>query len=153
MNKNIIFKRADSITYETVADEAILIDMTTGTYFSLNQVGSMFWQEINGQITLAKIAVDITAHFNAQANKLAAELAALAKSSGQPNALSLQTLAEMYDMEVETVAEFLKMVQDGGGETAVIIQQLTIEPKLVEDDLLELAQTMLTDNLIDQVAK
>ncbi len=153
MDKNSVFKRADNITYETVADEAILIDMTTGTYFSLNQVGSMFWQAINGQITLAKIAVDITAHFNAQANKLAAELAALAKLSGQPDASSLQTVAETYDMEAETVAEFLKMVEENGGETAVIVQQLTIEPKLVEDDLLELAQTMLADNLIEEVAK
>ncbi len=47
----------------------------------------------------------------------------------------------------------MKIVQDSGGETAVIVQQLTIEPKLVEDDLLELVQTMLIDNLIEEIAK
>ncbi len=60
--------------------------MTIGTYFPLNQVGSMFWNEVDGQISLGDIAATIVMYFNTKLSKFIVELVILAESSGQsPN--------------------------------------------------------------------
>lgn len=84
MNPNTVLTRSDDVTFQVVADEAILIRLDTGTYFSLNKVGTQFWQMLDGQQTIGQHAaavanqyqVDgamVTADFVELAAKLAAE--------------------------------------------------------------------------------
>ena len=84
MNPNTVLTRSDNVTFQVVADEAILIRLDTGTYFSLNKVGTQFWQMLDGQQTIGQHAaavanqyqVDgamVTADFVELASKLAAE--------------------------------------------------------------------------------
>ena len=59
MDKNSILQRAENVTFEVVADEAILIDINTGTYFSLNEVGTEFWEMLDGTQTIEQHAAVI----------------------------------------------------------------------------------------------
>lgn len=84
MNPSTILTRSTDVTFQVVADEAILIRLDTGTYFSLNKVGTQFWQMLDGRQTIAQHAVAVatqyqvdvamvTADFVELASKLAAE--------------------------------------------------------------------------------
>jgi hypothetical protein len=64
MNQNTILKKSDKATFQIVADEAILIHMDSGTYFSLNKVGTELWGMLDGQAELAEHAVTIAQKYN-----------------------------------------------------------------------------------------
>ena len=68
LNANSILTRGAHASYEVVADEAIIIDINTGTYFSLNKIGTEFWQMLDGKQTIVQHAVAI-------ANKYAVDAA------------------------------------------------------------------------------
>jgi hypothetical protein len=53
--------RAPDASYEVVANEAILIHLKTGVYYSLNEVGTAFWQLLDGARTVDDCARDIAA--------------------------------------------------------------------------------------------
>ena len=59
LNANSILTRGAHASYEVVADEAIIIDINTGTYFSLNKIGTEFWEMLNGQQTIGQHAAAI----------------------------------------------------------------------------------------------
>ncbi len=42
-------QRHPEATHETVGEEAIIILLSTNTYYSLNDTGTMFWQRLDGQ--------------------------------------------------------------------------------------------------------
>ncbi len=66
MDGNTILTRSENAAFEVVADEAILIRLDTGTYFSLNKVGTEFWEMLDGQQSISDHAAVI-------ANKYAVE--------------------------------------------------------------------------------
>mgnify|MGYP002713351295 CR=1 FL=1 len=82
MDKDSILKRAESVTFEVVADEtileAILIDITTGTYFSLNKVGTEFWQMLDGEQTIEQHAAVIAAKYEVEPSMVVDDLLELA---------------------------------------------------------------------------
>ena len=49
MDATAILLRSESATFEVVADEAILIHMESGSYFSLNKLGTEFWEMLDGE--------------------------------------------------------------------------------------------------------
>lgn len=67
MDANSRLQRRSDVTYQSVAGEAILIRMDTGTYFSLNKVGAEFWDMLDGQQTIAQHAAVIAAKYNVDA--------------------------------------------------------------------------------------
>lgn len=79
MDKNSILQRAENVTFEVVADEAILIDITTGTYFSLNEVGTEFWQMLDGEQTVAQHATAIASKYEVEPDMVVADLLELAE--------------------------------------------------------------------------
>ena len=54
-------RRAADATYEVVAGEAIVIHLKTGAYYSLNEVGTAFWQMLDGARTVDDCAREIGA--------------------------------------------------------------------------------------------
>lgn len=52
--------RADSshVVHETIDGETILIDLRTGTYYSLDEVGSELWQAIAGSAPLERVMTE-----------------------------------------------------------------------------------------------
>ena len=56
-------RRAD-VAFQVTDAEAILIRMDTGTYYSLNKIGTELWQRLDGQATLAQHADAIAEKYN-----------------------------------------------------------------------------------------
>ena len=54
-----IFERSVSATHQTVAGEAILVDINTGSYYTLNETGTWVWENLDGQRTIGSLAREL----------------------------------------------------------------------------------------------
>jgi hypothetical protein len=72
-------KRSDNVTFQNIAGEAILIRLSTGTYFSLNPVGTEFWEMLDGQQTIEQHAATIAAMYSVDALMVVSDLLELAE--------------------------------------------------------------------------
>ena len=79
MDAETILQRSDNTTFQTVADEAVLIHMDTGTYFSLNKVGTEFWEKLDAKKSIQKHAIDLAAQYEVEPEMVAADLLELAE--------------------------------------------------------------------------
>jgi hypothetical protein len=71
-------QRSPNATFQVVADEAILIHLQTGVYYSLNEVGTAFWELLDGQRSLHDCAAHLAAEYNAPPEVILADLDELA---------------------------------------------------------------------------
>ena len=90
MNKDSILQRAESVTFEVVADEAILIDINTGTYFSLNEVGTEFWEMLDGLQTIEQHAATIAARYEVETGLVVNDLLELAEAMAKDKLIVIQ---------------------------------------------------------------
>lgn len=56
---NSVFQRSPSATHQSVAGEAIVIDLNTGSYYSLNETGTWLWENLDGQRNVGQLAHDL----------------------------------------------------------------------------------------------
>ena len=73
-----ILQRSDNASYEVVAGEAILIDVQTGTYFSLNKIGTEFWEMIDGTQSILQQATTIAERYDVDVPMVVGDLLELA---------------------------------------------------------------------------
>ncbi len=85
MDSSTCLRRNTNTTFQVVADEAILIHLNTGTYFSLNKVGTEFWQMLDGEHTIQEHAETLAAKYNVEAAIVAADLLELAEKMAADN--------------------------------------------------------------------
>lgn len=78
MDANSRLQRRSDVTFQAVAGEAILIRMDTGTYFSLNKVGTEFWDRLDGQQTVGQHAAAIAGKYNVDVAMVTSDLLELA---------------------------------------------------------------------------
>jgi hypothetical protein len=155
MNQETILRRSENVTFQTIAGEAILIRMDTGTYFSLNPVGTDFWELLDGRTSIAHIASIIADKYNTKSDIFAATLVEMGKSS--PTEDEMQTLADEYDVQLAVVQGHLGELtnapagQDLTQYTNTIAHEFYISAEDVMGDLMELGQTMLADKLVETV--
>ncbi len=71
-------QRSAQATHQTVGEEAILIDTDSGDYYSLNDTGTMFWELLDGQRTIADCAALIAKEYDVEAGIVEADLLELA---------------------------------------------------------------------------
>lgn len=90
MDKNSILQRAESVTFEVVADEAILIDINTGTYFSLNEVGTEFWEMLDGEQTIKQHATVIAKKYEVETSMVVDDLLELAEEMAKDKLIVIQ---------------------------------------------------------------
>jgi len=90
LNKDSILTRAESVTFEVVADEAILIDINTGTYFSLNEVGTEFWQMLDGKQTVEQHATVIANKYEVETSMVVTDLLELAEEMAKDKLILIQ---------------------------------------------------------------
>jgi coenzyme PQQ synthesis protein D (PqqD) len=74
MDANSRLQRRPEVTFQSVAGEAILIRMDTGTYFSLNKVGTEFWDRLDGQQTIDQHVAVIAAKYNVDVSMVTNDL-------------------------------------------------------------------------------
>lgn len=78
MDATTILKRSENAAFEVVAGEAILIRLDTGTYFSLNKIGTEFWQMLDGEQSIGEHAESIAGNYNVETNMVETDLLELA---------------------------------------------------------------------------
>jgi hypothetical protein len=78
LEANARLQRSPNATFQVVAGEAILIHLHTGAYYSLNDVGTAFWQMLDGARTLNDCAGALAAEYNAPPEVVLADLIELA---------------------------------------------------------------------------
>jgi hypothetical protein len=78
MDANTKLKRSANATFQIVAEEAILIHLNTGTYFSLNKVGTEFWNMLDGAQTIGQHAATLAKKYNVDAARVTGDLLELA---------------------------------------------------------------------------
>lgn len=79
MDANSKLKRSGDVTYQVVAEEAILIRMSTGTYFSLNPIGTEFWNRLDGEQTVQQHAAATATKYNVEVAMVVADFLELAE--------------------------------------------------------------------------
>ena len=79
MDANTKLKRSANATFQIVADEAILIHLNTGTTFSLNKVGTEFWNMLDGTQTIDQHAAIIANQYTVDPAMVVSDLLELAE--------------------------------------------------------------------------
>lgn len=85
MDQNTRLKQASNVTFQNVAGEAILIHLDTGTYFSLNKVGTQFWEMLDGSQTIAEQAQALADQYDVDSAMVRDDLLELALAMQQEN--------------------------------------------------------------------
>lgn len=78
MHVTDILSRSSNANYEKVGDEAIVINLSTGAYYSLNDTGTIFWELIDGRRTIADCAREIAYEYEVEASLVEDDLLELA---------------------------------------------------------------------------
>ncbi len=78
MDATTRLSRSPNATFQIVADEAILIRLDTGTYFSLNKIGTEFWNMLDGAQTIARHAATIAKKYDVEEAVVTTDLLELA---------------------------------------------------------------------------
>ena len=64
-NDEAVFRRRPGVVYRQFSDErAVLLDLDTAGYFSLNQVGAVTWELLETPCTLAELVARLRARFD-----------------------------------------------------------------------------------------
>lgn len=79
MDTSARLKRGAKAAFQVVAEEAILIHLDTGTYYSLNRVGTEFWERLDGAQTLAEHAAALAGQYNVDTAMVTDDLLELAE--------------------------------------------------------------------------
>ncbi|HET7088897.1 MAG TPA: PqqD family protein [Anaerolineae bacterium] len=134
MDATTKLKRSENVTYQNVAGEAILIRLDTGTYFSLNKAGTEFWEMLDGQQTIEQHA------------------AALADKNNRIVRAAVDGVNEAADRVArDHGAEAQVLIDDLRAYAQTVIDKYHVDTPRVVSDLLEIAQKMAADKLVDIV--
>ena len=66
-----------SLTWRVVDREALIVDLQTGDYFSLNPIATDIWERLHVGQEPAEIATDLAAQYAMEADMVAADVGAL----------------------------------------------------------------------------
>ncbi len=78
MDANTRLRHSANATYQTIEGEAVLIHLQTGDYYSLNDVGTSFWELLDGARTVGDCAAKIAPEYSAPMEVVTADLLELA---------------------------------------------------------------------------
>jgi coenzyme PQQ synthesis protein D (PqqD) len=70
-------RRRERVLVEQVDDETVLLDLDSGSYFSLNEVGTRVWALCDGSREIDHIVAEIGAEYDADAATIRADVTEL----------------------------------------------------------------------------
>lgn len=70
-------KVGEKIVWRIVDGEALILDTHTGDYYSLNEIGTEIWSQLNKGIERAAVAKFISEHYDVDATTVAQDIDAL----------------------------------------------------------------------------
>lgn len=74
---SVVSKDPSQIISRTVDDEALIIHLTSGSYYSLNAVGTRVWENIDGRRTAGDVARIIQDEYDAESDLIETEVMSL----------------------------------------------------------------------------
>ena len=74
----------------TLEGETVLLDLSTGRYYTLNRVGTAIWEHCTGKESLQDIHSTLCEQFEASSERIADDLLALVTQLGHERLLSLE---------------------------------------------------------------
>ncbi|MBN4059033.1 PqqD family protein [Endomicrobium sp. AH-315-J14] len=74
MNDNQAIKASDDVLSRVIDGDAVLLDLASGTYFGLNEVGSRVWELISAGSTVGDVRTTIHSEFEVDQATLDADL-------------------------------------------------------------------------------
>ena len=176
MDANSRLRRRADVAFQTTDAEAILIRMDTGTYYSLNKIGTELWRRLDGQSTLAQHADAIAEKYNLILQAIIGEMRQLAETipsvySARPRqaAGAVRELATNIPAKHEAEApavvtallKFAEQVEGAGQLDAPSIannllrlsetfpDQYGGEGQIFVNDFIELAKQWASEKLVD----
>ena len=58
------FKKSEKIAWRVVEEDSVLLNLDTGYYYTLNEVGRFLWESIDGKKKLSAIHKEILDHYD-----------------------------------------------------------------------------------------
>lgn len=77
LSDDIVLRGSDDVLVRALDGEAVLLDMASGKYFGLNEVGARIWKLIEAGETVGAIRASIVAEFDVEDARASEDLAAL----------------------------------------------------------------------------
>jgi hypothetical protein len=70
--------RHPDATFQPVGEEAIIVNLSTGSYYTLNDTGTLFWELIDGQRSISDCAQAIATEYDVEFGMVEVDLLELA---------------------------------------------------------------------------
>jgi len=77
MQAHLIPQRLAQVVWTELDHEAVVLNLTTGAYYTLNEVGCAAWQLIDATRNIRAIADELTQTYDADAAQIESDLLAL----------------------------------------------------------------------------
>ncbi len=77
LSPDSVVKVAPDVLFSEVQGEAVLLNVKTGTYFGLNQVGTYIWTSLEESVTLRVLQEKLVEQYEASPEQVWADLVAL----------------------------------------------------------------------------
>lgn len=59
-----VFRKSGKVAWRMVDDDGVLLNLTTGYYYTLNEVGRFFWESLDGRKKLSEIHGDLLERYD-----------------------------------------------------------------------------------------
>ncbi len=70
-------RRTRTTMTRRVDDEYVILDVTSGRYFSLEEVGALIWERLEAESTMDELVDDVVAAYDVDRERAAADVADL----------------------------------------------------------------------------
>jgi len=60
----MIYKRTEQVEWRKFENESLLLNVATGTYFRINEVGSLIWENLDGKKPAEELINLVVKHFD-----------------------------------------------------------------------------------------
>jgi hypothetical protein len=68
INQNSVFGRRDRVIAQQVEGQSVLLDVDSGEYFALNEVGGLLWELCDGSHSVASMVDVICEQYDAESS-------------------------------------------------------------------------------------
>lgn len=79
----------DSVLSKTIGEEEVLVDLNTGTYFGLNEIGTIMWSYLKKKISFEQMHEEILNHYEVSAEKINLDFQDLLKKLSEKNLINI----------------------------------------------------------------
>jgi hypothetical protein len=76
--KNQLRINKEEVAAKVIDGEAIMINLSNGTYYSMSNVGAFIWEMIEGKLDLGEMAETVAAHYDVSPSQAQADIERLA---------------------------------------------------------------------------